>query len=61
MRILLFVFLVVVMHLSLSAQCTYLAYDGFNYSTNQALQGLSGGTGWQAPWNTQNNNSSVPG
>ena len=61
MRVLLFIFLLFVLHLSLSAQCTYLAYDGFNYSPNLALQGLSGGTGWQAPWNTQNNNNSVPG
>ena len=31
----------------------------FNYSSNQALQGLSGGWAGRLPWNTQNNNNSV--
>ncbi|MBK9687086.1 MAG: PKD domain-containing protein [Saprospiraceae bacterium] len=61
MRVLLSIFIFFAVQLSLSAQCTYLAYDGFNYAPSQALQGLSGGTGWQAPWTVQNNNASVPG
>lgn len=47
---------------SLRAQtCTYLAYDGFNYTANSPLQAQSGGTGWAAPWTVQGNNSTVPG
>ncbi|MBK7222868.1 MAG: PKD domain-containing protein, partial [Saprospiraceae bacterium] len=61
MRVLLSISIFFALQLSLSAQCTYLAYDGFNYAPSQALQGLSGGTGWQAPWTVQNNNTSVPG
>lgn len=45
----------------LIAQCTYLAYDGFSYGSTLPLQNLSGGTGWQTPWQVQNNNSTVPG
>ena len=41
--------------------CTYLAYDGFNYTANAPLQAQSGGTGWAAPWIVQGNNSTVPG
>lgn len=43
------------------AQCTYLAYDGFDYSANAPLNGLSGGTGWQGQWEVQNTNTSIPG
>ena len=38
-----------------------MAYDGFDYTPNQALNGLSGSTGWSSPWDVQNGNSNVPG
>ena len=45
-----------------SAQtCNYLAYDGFSYPENTPLEGLQGGTGWQAPWNVQSENTNLPG
>ncbi|MDO8367295.1 MAG: PKD domain-containing protein [Saprospiraceae bacterium] len=45
-----------------SAQtCNYLVYDGFAYSANTPLEGLQGGTGWQAPWNVQSENTTLPG
>lgn len=47
---------------NLSAQtCTYLAYDGFAYNANTPLNSLSGGTGWQSPWNVQNEVTTIPG
>jgi len=45
----------------LNGQCTYLAYDGFDYSTNTPMEGLAGGTGWDLPWNVQNEDTTVPG
>ncbi|MBK8698997.1 MAG: PKD domain-containing protein [Saprospiraceae bacterium] len=45
----------------LIAQCTYLAYDGFEAAAGTPLQGLSGGTGWAQPWFVQNGNVNVPG
>jgi PKD repeat protein len=45
----------------LQSQCTYLAYDAFDYAPNIPLNGLSGGTGWAAPWDVQNGNTTVPG
>lgn len=44
-----------------SQTCTYLAYDGFDYPSNTPLHGLSGGTGWLAPWTVQNNPVVLPG
>jgi PKD repeat protein len=41
--------------------CNYLAYDGFDYAAETPLEGLQGGTGWQAPWNVQSENTTVPG
>ncbi len=49
-------------YLSVSfAQCTYHAYEGFDYGLNISLNNLSGGTGWQNPWFVQNSNTDVPG
>lgn len=45
----------------LSQTCNYLAYDGFNYPSGTALNGLQGGTGWQSPWEVQGANNNVPG
>jgi len=41
--------------------CNYLAYEGFDYPPNTALEGLQGGTGWEAPWNVQGENTVLPG
>lgn len=60
-KILAYLLLFIVSYSSLSAQCTYLAYDGFNYNSNTPLNGLSGGTGWAAPWNVQSEPATVPG
>lgn len=48
-------------NIEMNGQCIYLAYDGFDYSDNTPLNGLSGGTGWQAPWEVQNSNMTIPG
>lgn len=45
----------------LSAQCTYLAYEGWNHPPSAAMHGQSGGTGWQSPWEVQNENTAIPG
>lgn len=55
------IILLCLIHVIASGQCTYLAYDGFNYGLNLPLNGAAGGTGWQNPWNVQNNDASVPG
>ncbi|HAQ38593.1 MAG TPA: hypothetical protein DCQ58_08810, partial [Saprospirales bacterium] len=44
-----------------SQNCLYLAYDGFQYDQNIPLNGLSGGTGWLAPWDVQVGNTDIPG
>lgn len=44
-----------------SQNCLYLAYDGFQYDQNIPLNGLSGGTGWFAPWDVQVGNTDIPG
>jgi PKD repeat protein len=45
-----------------SAQpCNYLAYDGFGYAADTPLEALQGGTGWQTPWNVQNETVTLPG
>jgi PKD repeat protein len=44
-----------------NAQCTYLAYDGFDYSQQHALNALSGSTGWAGAWDVQNGNTNMPG
>ena len=41
--------------------CTYLAYDGFDYAANTPLNALNGGTGWDLPWATQNDDIAIPG
>lgn len=46
---------------NMHSQCLYLAYDGFDYSPNQALHALSGSTGWQNPWEVQGSNTTIPG
>jgi len=46
---------------SLSSQCNYLAYDGFDYTPNIAINGQAGGTGWEEPWTVQNDDIGVPG
>jgi len=43
------------------SQCTYLAYDAFDYNNGLPLNSLSGGTGWLYPWEVQNGNISIPG
>ena len=55
--ILYWVFGVVYLH----GQCTYLAYDAFDYSAGVTLNGLSGGTGWALPWDVQNAHIPLPG
>lgn len=47
--------------LNANTQCVYLAYDGFMYEAAMPLNGLSGSTGWQSPWEVQNNNTTLPG
>lgn len=49
------------MYTLISSQCTYLAYDGWNYTTSTAIHNLSGGSGWQYPWEVQNDNTTLPG
>jgi hypothetical protein len=34
-----------------------LTYEGFNYSPNQNLDALNGGSGWAAAWDSQNDNT----
>lgn len=46
---------------SMSGQCTYLAYDAFDYTSGVTLNGLSGGTGWLSPWDIQNAHIPLPG
>ena len=47
---------------SLQAQpCVYMAYEGFDYPTNQALHGLAGGGGFSTPWYLQNEDDALPG
>jgi len=46
---------------NLNGQCTYLAYDAFDYSAGVTLDGLSGGTGWALPWDIQNAHIPLPG
>lgn len=41
--------------------CVYTAYEGFTYSGNLALNGLSGSSGWAGPWVVQNESNAVPG
>ncbi len=45
----------------LHGQCTYLAYDAFDYGAGVTLNGLSGGTGWALPWDVQNAHTTLPG
>ena len=45
----------------LVSQCTYLAYDGFDYIQNTTLEGQQGGSGWLSPWNVQNSDTTIPG
>ncbi len=40
--------------------CNYLAYEGFAYPP-APIEGLQGGTGWETPWNVQNENATLPG
>ncbi len=61
MRIIIFSALLFILQKSFAQPCNYLAYDGFSYPENTALEGLQGGTGWQAPWNVQSENTLVPG
>lgn len=61
MRFLLVVLLFCFARFLYGQTCTYLAYDGFEYSSDTPLHGLSGGTGWAAPWSVQNNNTTLPG
>lgn len=41
--------------------CSFLAYEPFNYPSEQALHLLQGGSGWQAPWQVQNADATLPG
>jgi len=41
--------------------CNYLAYEPFAYPGAQALHLLQGGSGWQAPWQVQNADITLPG
>ncbi len=41
--------------------CVYLAYDGFDYTANTALDDRNGGAGWAEPWLTQNDDQTIPG
>lgn len=50
----LFLFMCVVEHV-FAQTCTYFAYEAFNYAANTAYDGQGGGTGWQYPWDIQNN------
>ncbi len=52
---------IVIMSSAQGDPCLYLAYDGFQYSTNQPLNNLNGGSGWDQSWNVQNNVTSIPG
>lgn len=54
-------FVLVTISKGFSQTCTYIAYDGFNYPAGVPLQGLSGGSGWQEPWNVQENIATLPG
>ncbi|MFN3848929.1 MAG: PKD domain-containing protein [Spirosomataceae bacterium] len=60
-----FIFLIIVILFpfvaSIAQTCQYLAYDGFNYTSNSPLNGGAGGTGWASPWEVQNNNTTIPG
>lgn len=46
---------------TLVSQCVYQAYDGFDYTSGQAMHGLSGGSGWDGPWIVQDESLVVPG
>lgn len=41
--------------------CIYRAYDGFDYSQNNALEAQNSGSGWASPWFVQNNDPQLPG
>lgn len=41
--------------------CSFLAYEPFNYPSEQALHLLQGGSGWQGPWQVQNADATLPG
>lgn len=45
----------------LLSQCIYKAYDGFDYTTGETMQGQSGGSGWGGPWNVQDEYETLPG
>ncbi|MFN0174877.1 MAG: PKD domain-containing protein [Saprospiraceae bacterium] len=61
MRLLVLPFLLFFLQNTSAQPCNYLAYDGFDYAANSSLEGLQGGTGWQTPWNVQNENTTLPG
>lgn len=41
--------------------CLPMASDGFNYSSDLALQGQQGGSGWAESWHVQGFNTQMPG
>jgi len=55
------IFFSIMQCLLLNSQCNYLAYDGFDYDPDLAMEGMSGGTGWESPWSVQNENITIPG
>ncbi|MBP6812707.1 MAG: hypothetical protein KA138_14365, partial [Saprospiraceae bacterium] len=61
MRLFVIPFLLFFLHNTSAQTCNYLAYDGFDYTANAPLEGLQGGTGWQSPWNVQNETTTLPG
>ena len=44
-----------------TAQATVLAYEGFNYATDQNIGGLNGGSGWGGAWTAVYGNGWLPG
>ncbi|MFN4081425.1 MAG: PKD domain-containing protein [Saprospiraceae bacterium] len=44
-----------------SPNCTHLAVESFLYPAGQSLHQQTGGSGWQNPWQVQNQNTDVPG
>ncbi len=42
-------------------QCTYLAYEAFQYTDDLPLHNLIGGNGWSSPWIVQGDVDFVPG
>ncbi len=61
MRLFVIPFLLFFLQNASAQTCNYLAYDGFDYAANTPLEGLQGGTGWQSPWNVQNETTTLPG